>query len=157
MKNKRKKTPTMLDIKYNVIIKSIDKKTGKVVKKTEIHNMIVNDGLNLIRNFMAGDVVDNPSAIALGTDVTAVAAEQTELLAEVIRETATISKPDDYEVQYEKVFSVGSGESYAIKEVGLFDNVSVSGSTMFSRLLCNNTLDTDTNLSVQISYTIGRS
>jgi len=143
-------------VTYNAIIESIDKNTKKVVKRTKIHNIIVNNGLNLIRNFMAGDIIENPKAIAVGTDATVVQATDIELGTEVLRELATISKPTDYQVRYVKVFTVGTGVSHAIKEVGIFDSITVSGSTMFSHLNCDNTLDTDTDLSVTITYTIAR-
>ncbi len=151
-----KKLTSQLQIDYNVVLESIDKNTGKIIKRTEIHNIVVNDGLNLVRNWMAGDSINNPKAIALGTDATVPVAGDTGLIAEVERELSTISKPAVYQVQYAKVFSVGSGVSYSIKEAGLFDSVSVSGSTMFSRVSANNTLDADTDLSVTITYTISR-
>ena len=143
-------------LKYNAIIESIDKATGNVIKRITVHNMVVNNGLNLIRNWMAGDVVDNPQAIALGTDATAVQATDTTLGAEVERETATITKPANYQARYTKLFSVGSGVSHNIREVGVFDSAIASGSTMLARLTCDNTLDSDTDLSVQITYTIAR-
>lgn len=145
-----------LSVGYNVVIESIDKATGKVTQRTEIHNLIVNDGLSLIRNWMAGDSIDNPTAIALGTDATAPANVDTDLNAEVERELASITKPASYQVRYEKIFSVGSGVSHAVKEVGLFDSDTVSGSTMFARVAANNTLDADTDLSVKITYTVSR-
>jgi len=159
MKNKngkKKFEPQELQFTFNAIIESIDKATGKVKQKTEVHNIVVNDGLSLVRNWMAGDAVDNPTAIAVGTDATAPAVGDTALGTEVVRESATITKPASYQVRYEKVFSVGSGVSHNIREVGIVDNVAVSGSTLFSRIACNNTLDADTDLSVKVTYTIGR-
>lgn len=153
---KKKEAKKMFKITYNAVFESIDKKTGKVKKRIEKHNLIVNDGLNLVRNWMAGDSVNNPKAIAVGTDDTAPANADTTLGTEVLRELASITKPSDYQVKYEKVFSVGSGVSHAIKEVGVFDSDTVSGSTMFARVSANNTLDADTNLSVTITYTIAR-
>ena len=143
-------------VSFNAIIESIDANTGEVIKSSRIHNLVVNDGLNMIRNFMAGDVPANPKAIAIGTDATAADNTDTELGAEVLRSVATISKPASYQVRYVKVFSVGTGVSHEIKEVGVFDSATVTGSTMLARLITSNTLDVDTNLSVTITYTIAR-
>jgi hypothetical protein len=143
-------------LSFNAIIDSIDKYTNKVVKRTKVHNIIVNNGLNLVRNWMAGDFVDYPKTIALGTDATVVDATDIELGTEVLRSTATITKPTNYQVRYYKLFTVDSGESYAVKEVGIFDSIVVFGSTMFSHLNCDNTLDTDTDLAVTITYTLAR-
>jgi hypothetical protein len=157
MKNKYKQDPKMFKISFNAVIESIDKITKKVIKRDLIHNTIVNDGLNLVRDLLFNNAsVNSPKAIAVGTDATAVAVDDTELGVEVIRATASITKPADYQVRYSYIFSVGSGVDYAIKEVGLFDSAVVSGSTLFARLNANNTLDADTDLSVQLTYTLAR-
>lgn len=141
---------------YNAVIESIDKATGAVTKRITIHNLVVNNGLNLVRNWMAGDAVNNPQAIAVGTDATSAQNSDTALGTEVLRYAATITKPENYKVRYAKTFSVGSGVSHAIKEVGIFDSAVASSSTMLARLNCDNTLDADTDLSVTITYTIAR-
>jgi len=144
------------EVSFNAVIESIDANSGKVVKSSRIHNLVVNGGLNMLRNFMAGDTPSNPKALSIGTDATAAENTDTELGAEVLRSAATISKPNDYQVRYVKVFSVGTGVSHEIKEVGVFDSTTVTGSTMLARLITSNTLDVDTNLSVTITYTIAR-
>lgn len=151
-----KKQPE-LKFRFNAVIKSIDKATGKVISETKVHNTIVNSGLERIARLLGN--VGSPSAfshIALGTDDTTVTNSDTALGVEVEREAATVSYEADYKCKFEKVFSVGSGTSYSIKEVGIFDGASVSGSTMWARLNTNNTLDSDTNLSVTITYTMAR-
>lgn len=142
---------------YNAIIKRIDRNTGKVLDTEKIHNLLVNDGLNLVRNWLAGDAINNPSVIAIGEGTTTPANADTSLESEVTRATATITKPENYQVQYYKLFTFGSGESYTITEAGLFDSVTVSGSTMLNRLTFSaKNVDADTNLSITITITAGR-
>ena len=153
MKKEKKAT---LDFSYNAIIKSIDKATGKVIKRVEVHNTIVNVGLERIAQLLGKLSSTGFDYLALGTDATAVQNTDVALGAEVERELATISQPTSVQCRFVKVFSVGSGVSYAIKEVGIFDSATISGSTMWARLNCDNTLDSDTEISVQITYTMAR-
>jgi len=143
--------------KYNAVIKRIDNRTGIVLDEEKIHNLVVNDGLNLVRNWMAGDAVDNPTAIAIGEGAVAPANGDTALGNESTRASATVTKPEAYKVKYEKVFTFGSGESYTITEAGLFDSAVESGSTMFNRLTFSGKgVDADTDLSISITITVAR-
>ena len=154
---KKKEAKKMLDITFNAVIESIDKKTGKVIKRVEVHNTIVNDGLERIAKLLGKLSSTGFEYIALGTDNTAVQNDDSALGAEVERELATVTYVADYKCRFTKVFSVGSGVSHSVKEVGIFDSATETGSTMWARLNCDNTLDYDTDLSVIITYTMARS
>lgn len=156
MKDK-KKNPKNVGIAFNVILESIDKKTGRVIKRIETHNMIVNTGLERIAKLLGGvDAVGDFSHIAVGTDDTAVQNTDTTLGTEVERESATISYEANYKCKFQKVFSVGTGVSHAVKEVGIFDSATPTGSVMWARVNADNTLDFDTDLSVTMTYTMAR-
>jgi len=145
----------VLTIKYNVEIAEIDKATGKVKNKTVHHNLVTNVGKQQVANLIGG--LGGATAfthIALGTDATAPSAGDTSLLAEVERNSATISSPGANQVRFEHVFTVGSGVSHAIREVAVSDSASASGEIILSRSNVVNTLDTDTDLSVKVTYTI---
>lgn len=137
---------------WNVIIESIDKYTGKVIKREKICNTIVNTGKERIAKLLGKLSAAGFDYLALGTDATAVQVTDTSLGTEVEREQATVEYVADYKCKFTKVFSVGSGVSYSIKEVGVFDGAIESGSIMWARLNCNNTLDSDTDLSVILTY-----
>jgi len=143
-------------ISYNAVIESIDKYTGKVIKRVKVHNTIVNNGLERIAKLLGKISSTGFDYLAVGTDDTAVQNTDTALGTEVVREQAVVSYEADYKCKFVKVFSVGSGVSYSIKEVGIFDQAGVSGSTMWARVACDNTLDADTDLSVSILYTMAR-
>ena len=154
---KKKESKKTLDITFNAVIESIDKATGKVIKRVEIHNTIVNDGLERIAKLLGKLSTTGFEYIAVGTDATAVQNTDSSLGTEVERELATVSYVASYKCKFLKVFSVGSGVSHAVKEIGIFDSAVESGSTMWARLICDNTLDFDTDLSVTITYTMARS
>lgn len=151
---KKKLDKKVLTIKYNVEVAEIDKYTREVKKSTVYHNLVVNVGLQHIANLLGGLASGNFSHIALGTDATSPVAGDTSLLAEVIRNSASISSPGANQVRFEHVFSVGSGVSHAVREVAISDSASASGEIILSRSNVVNTLDTDTDLSVKVTYTI---
>jgi len=143
-------------ISYNAVIESINKYTGKVIKRVTVHNTIVNNGLERIAKLLGKISSTGFDYLAVGTDATAVQNTDTELGTEVIREQAVVTYEAGYKCKYVKVFSVGSGVDHAVKEVGIFDQAGVSGSTMWARLICDNTLNADTDLSVTVIYTMNR-
>lgn len=144
---------------YNVIIKRINNKTGQILDEEKIHNTIVNNGLNLVRDFLGDVAPDVPKYIAIGTDNTAVQNTDTALGTEYTRSVASgIDVATDYQVEFTKIFTFGSGVSETIVEAGLFDNATASGSTMLNRFVFSGkAVDSDTDLSVTITLTIARS
>ena len=151
-KVKKVKKSAKLKISYNAVIEDIDKYTGKVLKRVEVHNTIVNNGLERIAKLLGKISSVGFDYLAVGTDATAVQVTDTELGVEVVREQAVVTYEAGYKTKFVKVFSVGSGVSHSIKEVGIFDQAGISGSTMWARVNADNTLSTDTNLSVTITY-----
>lgn len=153
-----KKDKNLFRLDYNVVLKRIDKATGKILDIEKIHNTIVNNGLNLVRD-MIGDVAANsPKYIAIGESDTAVTNADTALGNESVRELSAIDVATNYQVEFSKTFTFGSGVSYAIEEVGLFDSATASGSTMFNRALAGATknVDSDTDLEVTITISVSR-
>ena len=120
-----------LKLEVNAIIQTINLKSGRVMKESKIHNLVVNTGLEeLIDNGLA-----NIDYVAIGEDNTAVQAADTELGTEVTRLTDAPSNEGTGIRLYDKTFTFSSGESYTIVEAGLFEGAVASGSTMLNRLV----------------------
>lgn len=144
-------------IQENWKFETVDHFTGEVLEVSEKCNTIVNNGLTRIRNFLAGDSVDNPIAIAIGTDNTAVTNSDTTLGTEYTRATAGITKSGDYAVEYTKTFEFGSGVSETIYEAGLFDSATESGSTMIARVTdAGKAVSSSIDLIVTCTVTVSR-
>ncbi len=144
-----------LKIKINAVIESINQYTGKVTKTSKVHNTVVNTGLDRVADLIA-DVSDvGFGFMSLGTDNTAVTATDTELGVEVQRQSVTPTDEGTGIIKYDKTFNFSSGESFTIVEAGLFDSLTVSGSTIFNRLtFAGHTVDVDNGVRVQITITI---
>ena len=93
--------------------------------------------------------------MAVGTDSTAVVATDTELGGEVQRQSVSKTNEGTGIREYDKTFTFSSGESYTLREAGLFDSGIASGSTMFNRFVfSSHNVDTDNGVRVRISITL---
>lgn len=130
---------------------------GNIIEKEEICNLIVNDGLNLVRNLI-GNVSspDYVKAIAIGTGNTAAANSDTALQTEYTRAASTNTTPVNYQAKFTKTFTFGTGVSENITEAGLFTNI-VSGGTMLARTVFTaKAVTVDVSLVVTATITISR-
>lgn len=147
-----------LGFEWNIELITSDHNTGKIKERTVVHNTIVNSGLERIAKLINGVSSSYFLAIAIGTDNTAVQNTDTELGTEVARATATtLTYESDYKAKFSKKFTFSSGESYTIREIGVFDSATASGSTMLNRALdAGKSVDSDTDLTVNVTITVSR-
>ena len=155
MKNDNERT---LKIRGDYHIKVIDNYTGKVLDEEKGGNLIVNTGLERIAKLINGVSSTDFSYIAIGTGTTAPTSTDTSLETEVTRaiaDGAGGSYEANYKAIFEKTFSFGSGESYAITEAGISDSAAASGETLLDRFtFSNKNVDVDTSLYVKITITV---
>ena len=94
--------------------------------------MIVNAGLNLIRDFLNGEAPDPPSHLAVGTGTTAEAAGDTALETEATRVSATVTKTStDGVIEYRCVIASTVGNGNSLSEVGILN--AASGGDLLQR------------------------
>ncbi len=125
----------MLDdsVKVKGVCRIYNTDTGELLR--EKNNLIVNAGLNLVRDLVSGlaAVPASPSHVAVGSGSTIENAAQTDLVAQIsTRVAATITEPADYQIKYAITLAAGShtGNWY---ECGIF-NAATTG-TMLSRVV----------------------
>ena len=96
--------------------------------------MIVNDGLDLIRDWIGNFSVDQPSHMAIGTDNTAASATDTSLGSEVLRKALATSQQGNTGVVTVKMAVLSTeANGQSLKEVGVFN--ASSGGTMLNRIV----------------------
>ena len=106
-------------------------KDGNVKDSREIHNLVVSAGLEFICSRMAGTSADVMSHMALGSDTTAAAAGQTDLLSILgSREALDSSTASNNTITYVSSFEAGEGTG-AVTEAGVFN--AASSGTMLCR------------------------
>jgi len=147
-----------LKILDHITVERIEKKTGKVLSKIDLHNLVTNAGKARVAQLIGGLSANVFDYIAIGegasggtTDPTV---NDTALESEVARESATITEPETKKVKFEKTFTFGSGEAYTITESGVFDGTG-SGTTMLDRFKFDGqAVDDETNLKITITITV---
>jgi hypothetical protein len=110
-----------LQAKVNLLIHKENKHTGKV-KSEEYHNLTVNSGLDLIRDFFYGDAVEPLNFFAVGTGTTAEAETDTQLVTEVHRDQFTKKTKITHGVEFQYYLSSTTANGNVISEAGLFGN-----------------------------------
>ena len=119
-------------LKGDVLIEVFDPVTGDLKDKREIHNLVVDVGLDFIASRMVGTAQAVMSHMAVGDDGTSPAAGDTALGNELARQALTSSTAVDNVVTYVASFGAGVGTG-ALEEAGIFN--AGSGGTM----LCHTT------------------
>lgn len=126
---------------------------GEVLEEIRLHNIVVNNGLERTARLLCGDSSTPFSNIAIGEGTTAETASDSALESEVVNESATCAYETDYKATFEKTFTFGSGESYAITEAGVFDN----STTMLDRFTFSAlNVDQDVDLYIKVTVTVSR-
>ena len=120
----------VLKLRGNVAIVLKDK-NGNVKDSREINNLVVSSGLEFICSRMAGTSAGVMSHMALGSDTTAAAAGQTDLLSILgSREALDSSTASNNTITYVSSFEAGEGTG-AVTEAGVFN--AASSGTMLCR------------------------
>lgn len=146
-----------LTLTGHVIIET-RKKDGTVVSKEEKKNLIVTTGKNKVADLI-GSVstgVDGFTHMAIGESSTGDTVDSADIAldAEVKRVAPTISTLNN-QVIFEHTFSFDTGESFGIKEAGIFDSITPTGSIMLNRVLFSEkNVDVDTDLYIKFTITV---
>jgi hypothetical protein len=116
------------------------------------HNLVVDAGLDLLRDLLCGDSSDVITHIAYGSDSTAAAAGQTELESQTGSRFAydSVNKSAG-QLVFDHYLDDGDGDMGDLKEAGLF--TADVGGTMFCRATFS-TIDKTATTWVQVYWTI---
>jgi hypothetical protein len=121
------------------IVKVQVKQDGVIVEEKEIYNRVMNLALDEFIKVLYDNPDMNIEYLALGTDNTAVADNQTKLVTEIFR-CAYVSRTKTATGELTTVFVVNDSEAVAtLEEIGIFCGSSASATvdtgTMSSRIL----------------------
>lgn len=135
------------------ITQSVD---GVVLHRQIVRNLVVDAGLNLIRNLLAGTSSLRPTHLAVGTSATAVSAAQTAMVAEVFRNNITEAiASTSKQVQFKYYLASGEANGSTIREIGLFS--ASSGGTMVARAVLVSPIVKNSSTTVTFSWTLNLS
>lgn len=110
------------NVHVNVIKEVHSAETGELLRTEETHNLFVDAGLNLIRDFFDGDSVTGFEYFALGTGTTAVTASDVLLDTEVFRAAFTQKTSTAKVLTVKYYLASGSANGNTIAEGAVFAN-----------------------------------
>ena len=144
---------SQIDLTANVHVAVHDAVTGELLSEQTQSNLVVDAGLNLIRDFLDGDAPTAITHFGYGTGTNAVTAADTALQTQTARatvtsKTGTVSK--QWQTTYYMSSTTGNGNTYG--EVGLFN--AASGGTMFARVNLSPTIVKTASIAVTFTWTI---
>jgi hypothetical protein len=123
-----------------------------VTERQTIKNLVVDAGLNLIRDRLAGTSSASVTHLAVGTNAAAVTALQTTLSTEVFRNvlTQTITSSTKT-VQFKLYLAANEANGNTLREIGLF--TASTGGTMYARALLASPIVKNASTTVTFTWT----
>ena len=120
--------------------------------RERLHNLVVDAGLNLIRDFLNGDAPTDLTHFAVGTGSTAAAAGDTALGTEVFRAAVTdrITAAKKLTVKY--YLQTVSANGNTLAEGGIFNDPTTG--TMFARAVLASTIVKTSSIAVTFTWDI---
>jgi hypothetical protein len=129
---------------------------GNVIHETqEVRNLVVDAGLNLLRDRLAGTSSAYATHLAVGTGTTAASAAQTTMVTEVFRDALTSTTTASKAVTFKYYLASGSANGNTLQEIGLF--TASSGGTMIARAVLVSPIVKTASVTVTFSWTINLS
>ena len=102
-------------------------------KVYEGENLVVEDGRAEVAKAIAGESIDMPIAMALGSDGTSPSSTDSSLYDEYYRDAVDSISRSDTTVTFDHTFSAGEGTG-TVAEIGLFSSETDESGTMFARI-----------------------
>lgn len=99
----------------------------------EGENLVVEDGRAEVAKAIAGESIDMPIAMALGSDSSSVSSTDSSLGDEFYRDGIDDISRSDTTVTFDHTFSPGEGTG-TVAEIGLFSSEDDESGTMFARI-----------------------
>jgi hypothetical protein len=136
----------------NLAVEVHDAATGELLHREALHNMVVDAGLNLIRDLLDGDAPAGLTYMAVGTGSTAAAAGDTTLGTEVFRGAVSqrVSTAKTLTVKWFVGSTQANGST--LTEAGIFN--ASSGGTMFARAVLATPIAKSSAITVTLTWAI---
>jgi hypothetical protein len=136
----------------NVDITVFDAATMRVLDRQSAHNLVVTNGLNLLRDAIDTGTITPLSRFAVGTSATAVNAAQTALITEVWRDAFTTKTTSAATVSIRYFLTSLTANGNTLREAGLF-NAAAAGD-MYARVVFNNEIVKTSAIAVLFAWTL---
>lgn len=123
---------------------------GRLISETRGHNRVPNTGRNLLRDLLNGDAVSGLTEFAIGTSATATSNNDTELVAEVLRDELTDTSKGDLKLTAQYFLSSTLLNGQTLREAGLFTD----DDTLFARYVLGTPIAKTSAIAVTFTWVI---
>lgn len=147
------KWASSIPVRVNVTVDVRDVASGQLLERSRLHNLVVLAGRNLIRDLLHGDAVAGLTHFGVGTSATAVAASDTALGAQVLRDTLTQKTKNSAELIVTYYLASGSANGNTLREAGLFN--AGAGGSMYARVVLASAIVKTSAIAVTFTWTLG--
>lgn len=106
--------------RINVSVELYDAKTGQLIKKEETHNLVVDSGLNILRDALYSGSISPITKIGLGSSGTAVSASDTALVQEISKHNLLSVTSSNKMLTCQYFLNESTANGQTIRELGLF-------------------------------------
>lgn len=141
----------LVHARANVLVETVDARSGRVLFLARSHNLVTDAGLNLLRDLVYGDGVTITHG-AVGTDATTPDPSDTTLAAETVRDLIAQRTKAAQELVVKFVVGSTQGNGTTLREAGLFN--AASAGTLYARVTPTAVVKTDAIL-VIYTWTLG--
>jgi len=130
-----------------------DAVTGQLIRAEKFRNLVVNTGLNLLRDMIGADTRKAPTHLWIGTNATAVAAGDTAAtITAPFKKEITARVPASFNISLQTFIGTTEANGVTYKEAGLV-NSRGSIDTLFSRVRITDIVKTS-SVTVTFTWTI---
>jgi len=149
---KKRRSDQALRIGVNVQAVVTDADTGATLDSQEHHNLVVDGGLNAVRDFLDAGTGNALSHFAVGTGTAAVTAADTDLDTEVFRDAFVGTATSNKTLTISYFLTSGDANGNTLSEAGLFDDPTAGN--MFARVLLSPPIVKTSSIAVTFTWTI---
>ncbi len=135
----------MINIETNVKAIIMDAE-GRILEIRKAKNLVVNSGLQLVRDLLGGTGF-RPDKMQAGTGTSATTASMSSLQNSVVTKTIDRRIPETYGIEFQAVLDTTDANGYELSEVGTFQN-----NTMIARALISPTITKSSSIQVTLSH-----
>jgi hypothetical protein len=139
-----------LKSRVNVLVSVYDAKSGTLISTQQTHNLVVNSGLNLLRDALDTGTISPLTRIGFGASATPVTPTNTSLFDEIFRTNITAKIPGHKTLTCQYFLDETTANGQTLKEVGLF----TTDGTLYARVLLNTPIPKTELIVATFSWTL---
>lgn len=135
--------------RINVVVELRNLKTGETTKQ-RAHNLVVNSGLNLIRDAMKNGTVSPLTKIGFGTDSTIVSMNDTALGAELFKDNLTSASGVAQAIICQYYLNEFTGNGQTLREAAIF----TTSNQLYARVVLPTPIEKSNVVTASFTWTL---